>query len=136
MDLIAQIKRDETLSLSPYKDSVGKLTIGYGRNLTDEGISTDEAEFMLNNDIRAHAEALSKALPWTNKLDPIRQAALINMCFNMGIGGLMGFKRALTMLEAGNYAGAGAAFLESKWAKQVGDRANRLALQIVKGEWQ
>ena len=136
MNLIDQLKRDEGMKLKPYKDSVGKLTIGIGRNLDDVGINELEAEWLLHNDIFRAEAALEKVLPWTADLDEIRRAALINMTFNMGIGGLLGFKNTLAAIQEGRYNDAADGMLESKWATQVGPRAHRLALQIKTGEWQ
>lgn len=134
--LVAQLKRDEGLRLTPYKDSVGKLTIGIGRNLDDVGISTEEAEFLLNNDIQRAASDLVKALPWTANLDRVRNAVLVNMAFNLGIRGLLQFKNTLSLIQQGKYDQAAEAMLQSRWANQVGDRAGRLALQMKTGEWQ
>jgi len=136
LNLIDQLKRDEGMKLKPYKDSVGKLTIGIGRNLDDVGINELEAEWLLHNDIFRAEAALEKVLPWTADLDEIRRAALINMTFNMGIGGLLGFKNTLAAIQEGRYNDAADGMLESKWATQVGPRAHRLALQIKTGEWQ
>jgi lysozyme len=136
MDLITQLRRDEGVKLYPYRDSVGKLTIGVGRNLDDTGISGEEADVLLQNDIARATELLEKDLPWTAAIDPIRKAALVNMCFNMGIGGLLGFRQALGAMQVGDWPGAAKHMLDSVWAVQVGDRAKRLAAQIETGEWQ
>ena len=136
MDLSDQLIRDEGIRLRPYKDTVGKLTIGVGRNLDDVGISKDEAMVLLQNDIAAATDALEKAFPWTTAMDPIRLAALVNMTFNMGVGRLAGFKNFLAECRQGNWEGAKAQMLGSVWAEQVGARAQRLALQIETGEWQ
>ena len=136
MTIIEQLKRDEGTRLRPYKDSVGKLTIGTGRNLDDVGISQAEADFLLKNDIDKATEQLTANLPWTSGLDDARHGALINMTFNLGIHGLMGFRNTLAMIQAGDYSGAASAMLSSEWEKQVGPRAHRLAKQIETGEWQ
>lgn len=142
MTLLDQIKRDEGLRLLPYKDTVGKLTIGYGRNLDDVGISRDEAEYLLANDIAKVRIQLTQALPWITKLTLPRQGVLINMAFNLGIGdaesgkGLLGFKNMLALIKAGSYKHAAEAGLKSLWAKQVGPRAERLMLQLVTDVWQ
>jgi lysozyme len=136
VNLRDQLLRDEGLRLHPYRDSVGKLTIGIGRNLDDVGITPEEAFLLLDNDIETATLRLLEALPWTAGLDTIRLAVLINMTFNLGIGGLVKFKNTLAMVQAGQYAEAGQAMLQSKWAKQVGPRADRLALQMESGVWQ
>jgi len=135
MNILDQLRRDEGLRLTPYKDTVGKLTIGYGRNLDDVGINRAEADYLLLNDVAAVSEALKKLLPWTNCLDDARRAVLINMAFNMGIVGLLNFKNTLVHVQAGEYEKAAAHMLASKWATQVGARAVRLAQQMRSGEW-
>lgn len=136
MTLREQLLRDEGLRLKPYKDSVGKLTIGCGRNLDDVGLSLTEAEYLLDNDIVRAAAAVLAHIPWTHTLDEVRRAALTNMCFNLGVKGLLGFKKSLAAMERGDWRTAAVEMLDSKWAKQVGVRAERLAKQIATGEWQ
>jgi lysozyme len=131
-----QLIRDEELRLRPYKDSVGKLTIGVGRNLDDVGISLQEADLLLANDIKAATVALESTFPWTMELDEVRQGALLNMTFNMGIHGLAQFRDFLAKLQAKDFPSAAAAMLDSLWAKQVGARAQRLSIQIESGFWQ
>ena len=131
-----QLLRDEELRLKPYTDSVGKLTIGVGRNLTDKGISFQEAQLLLTNDISAATADLQAALPWTAMLDNVRKGALLNMTFNLGIGGLLEFHDFLARMQRGDFPGAAGAMLDSLWARQVGARATRLSIQIEKGEWQ
>lgn len=135
MELIDQIKRDEGLRLSPYKDSLGKLTIGYGRCLDTKGISKDEAEYLLANDLHEVQISLAEKLPWITDLTLARQAVLYNMAFNMGVPGLLKFKETLADIKAGFYASAAKEMLDSLWAKQVGPRAVRLARQMETGEW-
>jgi lysozyme len=136
MTLEEQLERDEGLRLRPYRDSVGKLTIGVGRNLDDVGISHDEAMALLANDIKNAQGQIERELPWAEGLDPVRHAALVNMCFNLGIGRLGGFVNFLVALQAGDYKRASIEMLNSLWARQVGPRAERLALQIETGFWQ
>lgn len=131
-----QIKRDEGWRSHPYRDSVGKITIGYGRNLDDVGISQEEGDVLLANDKKAAVVALEATLPWVMELDEIRKGVLLAMTFNMGIGGLQQFKDMLAKTKAGDYAGASQAMLNSKWAQQVGARAQRLAVQMESGSWQ
>jgi lysozyme len=139
-----QLQADEALRLKPYDDAtgkelrpgdrlIGKLTIGIGRNLTDNGISGAEAYMLCNNDVRGTTRELGRALPWWSKMSDNRQDALLNMAFNMGVPRLLGFKNALALLEAGRWDAAAAEFLNSKWAGQVGDRAKRLAQAIKEG---
>lgn len=134
--LVEQLIHDEGLRLKPYKDSVGKLTIGVGRNLDDVGISREEAMLLLNNDIAKATEAVRTHIPWANELDEARFGALVNMAFNLGIGGLLQFKNTLAHLKAGRYEDAAREMLKSKWAQQVGPRADRLSTQVKTGVWQ
>jgi lysozyme len=131
-----QLVRDEELRLKPYTDSVGKLTIGVGRNLTDKGISVQEAQGLLANDIADATADLQAKLPWTATLDDVRKGALLNMTFNMGIGGLLEFHDFLARMQRGDFSGAAGAMLDSLWARQVGPRATRLSIQIQSGVWQ
>ncbi|HLJ87747.1 MAG TPA: lysozyme [Candidatus Angelobacter sp.] len=134
--LITQLIRDEGLRLKPYTDSKGILTIGYGRNLQAVGVTALEAEILLMNDIGSHTNALICALPWTQRLDVARRAALVNMSFNLGLKGLLKFRKALAAIESGDYPLAAQQLLKSAWAEQVGGRACRIAKQIETGEWQ
>ena len=131
-----QLVRDEELRLKPYTDSVGKLTIGVGRNLTDKGISFQEAQGLLANDIADATADLQAKLPWTATLDDVRKGAMLNMTFNMGIGGLLEFHDFLARMQRGDFSGAAGAMLDSLWARQVGARATRLSMQIQTGTWQ
>lgn len=133
--LIEQLKRHEGIRLFPYKCTADKLTIGIGRNLEDVGISEQEAETMLLNDIEVAKEQLIRKFPWTEELDEVRFAALINFTFNVGIGTVAKFKNAMGQLKDGNYDTAANEFLDSRWAKQVGNRAIEVTDQIRTGEW-
>jgi lysozyme len=90
---------------------------------------------MLNNDIDLAEFELDKALPWWRKLDYVRQEVLLNMMFNMGATRLLGFKLFLAHAEAGEYGPASVEMINSKWAAQVGNRAQRLARQMRTGEY-
>ena len=131
--LTRELTRDEGVRLKPYRDSVGKLTIGIGRNLDDVGISRAEAEHLLHNDIAEAMLALDRALPWWRTLDEIRQRVIANMAFNMGTVKLLTFKNTLRSVQSGDYLAAAQGMLASKWAKQVGPRAERLALMMRDG---
>jgi len=127
-----QLMIDEGVKYHPYKDSVGKLTIGIGRNLDDKGLSMLELLYLLDNDIKGVFEDLDRELPWWREKSNNRQRALANMCFNLGIGGLGTFKNMLAALILGDYKRAADEALDSKWAKQVGDRAIRIA-NLIRG---
>lgn len=132
--LVRNIQAAEGLRLKPYRDTVGKLTIGFGRNLDDVGIREPEAQYMLALDIEAVTAQIDKALPWWRQLNEDREAALAEMAFNLGIAGLLEFKHMLAALEAGDYEAAADHALDSQWAKQVGKRAERIARMLRTGE--
>lgn len=134
--LIDQLKLHEGLRLKPYKCTSGKLSIGVGRNLEDIGISEKEAEMLLLNDIQEAEKQLATYFPWTQDLDEVRLAALINFTFNVGIGTVSKFVNAMALLKDGNYDMASEEFLQSRWANQVGQRAIDVTEQIRTGEWQ
>jgi lysozyme len=131
-ELIEQLRRHEGVRLKPYRDTVGKITIGVGRNLDDVGISNAEVDLLLQHDCEKVWTQMS-ALPWFLELDPVRQDVLLNMCFNLGYAGLMKFKNTLGLIQRQRYAEASIAMLGSKWARQVGKRANELADQMRTG---
>ena len=135
MDIYDQLRRDEGLQLFPYLDTVGKTTIGIGRNLTDKGITAEEAEMLLGNDVEAIQNALGAKLPWFRGLSDARQGALINVGFNVGVVGLLGFTKTLDFMSQSNWDAAADEILNSKWASQVGDRAKRISNQIRTGAW-
>lgn len=132
--LINELIRDEGLRLKPYTDSVGKLTIGVGRNLTDVGISQEEATYLLHTDVARTITDLDRSIPWWDSLDGVRARVLVNMAFNMGVLGLLTFTNTLNMIHAGRYGDAADEMLASLWAKQVGPRALRLAEMMRTGQ--
>ena len=125
--LILNLRRDEGVRHKPYKDTVGKLTIGVGRNLDDNGISEDEMNLMLANDVHRHIEEANRMWPWIKQKPVAVKLGLYNMAFNMGIPVLSQFTTMLDRLEKDDYEAAAVAALNSKWAKQVGKRAARIA---------
>lgn len=128
--------RHEGMRSLPYKDTVGVLTIGIGRNLDDVGISRDEAVYMLMNDIAHYQGELRRGFPWFSKLLYPRQDALTDMAFNLGMTRFRKFEHMLAAVEAGDYAKAAEEMIASKWATQVGDRALELAAIIRTGNYQ
>ena len=131
----AQLVRHEGLRLKPYRCTAGRLTIGIGRNLDDRGISQKEAYAMLERDIQDCEQWLIDEIPEVyNKLDEVRQSVLLNMCFNLGIKGLLEFKNTLSFIGAGDWERAANNMLASKWAKQVGMRAIELSEMMRKGQ--
>lgn len=136
-ELVALLKRHEGVRLKPYKDIVGKVTIGIGRNLDDVGISAVEAEYLLANDIEVAAHQAAGVVGdavWA-ELDPVRQCAVIDMCFNIGAKRLEGFVGLLAALRAKDWQRAHDEALNSKWAAQVGGRAVDIATMLLNGQW-
>ncbi|CAB3643935.1 glycoside hydrolase family protein [Trinickia soli] len=130
--LRAELTRDEGRRNRIYRDTVGKTSGGVGRNLDDVGLMDDEIDLMLTNDIARAERFLDGNLPWWRQLDDVRQRVLLNMAFNMG-GRLLGFHMMLTAAKAGDYETAANEMANSNWAKQVGDRADRLEKMMRTG---
>jgi lysozyme len=135
MNLIDVLVRHEGLRNKPYEDTSGHLTIGVGRNLDTMGLSDDEIYYLLKNDIRRCETELDNSFRWYKDLDQVRQEAMINLCFNLGITRLRKFKLALRAMEAKDYEDASEEFLDSLWATQVGQRAVEVAEMIKTGEY-
>jgi lysozyme len=119
--------KHEGLRLFAYKDTVGKTTIGVGRNLDDRGISKEEALIMLDRDIEDFTQQLSERLFWFDQQPDKVKIVLINMAFNMGLAGLLTFRNTLEHIKNGQYDLASKEMLQSKWASQVGKRAIELS---------
>jgi len=134
-NLIDMLVRHEGLRHKPYKDSLGVLTIGVGRNLDEVGLSDDEIYYLLKNDIYRCESELNNAFRWYKDLDRIRKEAMINLCFNLGITKLRRFKYALRAMEVKDYEDAADEFLDSLWATQVGQRAVEVTNMIRFGEY-
>lgn len=139
-DIVKQLKIDEGVRRTVYKDHLGYLTIGVGRlvdpNKPGAGLRDSEIELLLRNDIEDRIAALGNVLPWFYELDEVRQGVLVNMAFQLGTAGLLGFKTTLKLIEAQKYAEAADQMLSSKWARQTPARAQRLATQMRSGKWQ
>lgn len=128
---INMLKRHEGLRLKVYKDSVGILTIGYGRNLEGKGISAGEAGVLLIHDILDTETFLQGFFPKWESMTPNRQDALTNMCFNLGTAGFSKFTKTIEFINNEQWEEASLAMLQSRWAEQVGNRAHELA-ELVK----
>ena len=125
--LIEDLIRDEGSRNFPYLDSEGITTIGVGRNLEDRGLSDGEIAVLLGNDLVWVSADLDRNIPWWRELSSDRQRALANMCFNLGWPRLSQFALMLAALEAGDWDEAANQALDSRWAIQVGARAERIA---------
>ena len=133
-DLISMLKRHEGLRLKPYLCTADQLTIGYGRNLESMGISRYEAEVMLVSDIERCYNEL-EVFGWFVGLDVVRQEAMVDLLFNLGLPRFLRFKKMINHLSNKEYSQAAAELLNSRYAIQVGDRANELAYMLERGEY-
>lgn len=131
------IEKGEGLSLKLYWDTAypPNATIGYGRNLTVTGLrSIAEARYLMENDIEYHLHFLQNTYPFFKNLNEWRQAALVSMCFNLGDKGFADFKQMIECLEKDDFDGAATQMMNSKWAKQIGQRAGDLSSIIRTGK--
>tara|TARA_R110000868_G_scaffold54575_1_gene170490 strand:+ start:6217 stop:6642 length:426 start_codon:yes stop_codon:yes gene_type:complete len=138
-DLVAQLNRDEGRKRSAYQDHLGYWTIGVGRMIDERkggGLRDDEIEYLLRNDINDRINALHNTLPWFQNLDDARKGVLLNMAFQLGTNGLLGFKNTLAKIASGDYSEAAKMMLQSTWATQTPGRAQRLSKQMETGSWQ
>jgi lysozyme len=126
------IKRNEGLRLKPYRCSANKWTIGFGRNIEDNGISEIEAEFLLSSDIRSVTEEIRRLIPDFDSLELPQKTALIDMGFNLGITRLSKFKKMLKAVNARDFKTAAEELLDSNYANQLPHRSSKNAELILK----
>lgn len=131
--LYAQLEQDEGKRKRPYRCTAGKLSVGVGRNLDDRGLRDDEIELMLKNDVAESIGECRRLFRMFDSLNAVRQEVLVNMMFNLGFSRLSGFKKMHAALEEGNFVEASRQMLDSKWASDVGSRADRLAKAMRTG---
>jgi len=135
--LVDQVRAHEGCVLHAYSDSLGFTTIGVGRMIDARkggGITLEEAEYLLGHDLLAAHHDLELTLPWWAELSEVRQRALIELRFCLGMAGLMLFRWTLAHLKAGEYEAAATSLLASRWAQQVGSRrSERLAEMLREG---
>jgi lysozyme len=160
--LHSQLILEEGLRLMPYDDATGrpvasmgicrgKLTIGIGRNLDGNPLTKMEQEIighdgrtrpitheqalmLLDHDIANVCRVLDNSIPWWEYLDEIHARVLVDLCFNMGITKLLGFRNFLRNLRTGSYSAAADDLKDSLWYKQVGTRGVRLVAMMRTGE--
>lgn len=152
--LMTQLEIDEGLRLYPYKCTAGRWSIGIGRNFEDnpfsidelifigikgrtfesileelnkKGISRGDALYLLENDVDKVYAQLKKQFSWFEFKPDIVQRVMSNLCFNLGLGRLLGFTKTLNAIKNDRWEIAAKELLNSKFAIQVGERANRLA---------
>ena len=129
--LSKQLIAHEGLKLKPYKCTANKLTIGVGRNLDDVGITEEEALYLLEADIQVVINQCTVAFAWFVDLDELRNEAVINLVFNMGLTKFKQFKKTIAYIEQGKFDLAGAELLDSNYARQVGQRSIDVANQLA-----
>lgn len=135
--LIRELRSDEGEVLHAYEDHLGYITIGVGRLIDKRkggGISKKESAYLLQNDIEKKARELFSRAPWITSLDDVRQRALLNMAFQLGVDGLLGFKNTLRLIDEGKYEEAADNALQSKWARQTPNRAKVVTEMIRTGK--
>jgi lysozyme len=130
--LKAQLRAHEGLRLRPYLDVVGVWTAGYGHNLTANGISLAVAELMLDDDVDVVLVELA-GVPWFAGLSDVRQLAVADLVFNLGLAGLRSFVRFISALKAERYSAAARELEDSRWYRQVGVRGPQIVKMIETG---
>lgn len=132
------LRGEEGEKLYEYKDHLGYSTIGVGRLIDKRkngGITSEESAYLLGNDIQKRLTDLDLKLPWIKRLDDARRGVLLSMAFQMGVDGLLAFKNTLEMVRTGRYVDAANGMLNSLWARQTPQRAQRHAVQMRTGVW-
>jgi lysozyme len=133
-ELRAHLEWAEGRRSKPYRDTVGKLTIGCGRNLDDVGLRDDEIDYLLGRDIESVLSTCS-TLPYWTALDDVRRLVVCDLVFNLGAPGWRKFAKANAAITRGDYAAAAAELVSSKWYGQVGRRGKKLADAMRSGTW-
>jgi lysozyme len=129
--LVNRLVKEEGYRQFPYRCTADKLTIGIGRNIQERGISLDEAKYLAHTDINNSICELLEHVNNYEELNYARQIVLIDMCFNLGITQFLKFRKFIAAVENGEFEKASEEMLDSLWAKQVGERATKLA-EIMK----
>jgi lysozyme len=139
--LLQELRRDEGVSYVQYLDTMGIPTCGVGHNLKAHPLpsswsfplSDEQVDGLLSADLLMTISGLDAHLGWWRTLTCARQRVLVNMAFNLGVAGLLGFKNTLAAIQRGHYEQAASGMMASKWAQQVGARADRLAVMMRVG---
>ena len=137
-ELTEMLRKHEGVRDKVYLCSAGYETIGVGRNISEDGLglSDDEINYLLNNDIKRVREELTEEYYWFAGLDEARQDAMIDISFNLGQTRLRGFVKSLEAMAREVFDTAADEFMDSKWSEQVGDRAVEVTEIIRTGEYQ
>lgn len=130
-----QLETDELRSKRIYTDTVGKISGGIGRNLTDRGFSDDEIDLMYANDVRMAEKDARTLVPGFDQLNDVRQEVLTNLSFNLGYSRLSLFRKFLAAVKASNFEEAADELKDSKWYGQVKGRGVRLVNAMRTGRW-
>ena len=136
--IIEMLRKHEGVETHAYTDTVGKTTIGVGRNIDANqglGLSDSEIDFLLANDVKRVDDELLNTFSWYKTVAPARKDAMMDMCFNMGLPRLKKFKKALAAMAMGDYNEAAIEFLDSRWSSQVGQRAITITDMIRSGKY-
>lgn len=135
--LMDTLKRHEGVKEKVYFCPAGYETIGVGRNISESGLglSEEEIDYLLENDIARCEMELERSFDWYDDLDDVRKQAIINLCFNIGITSLRKFKNANQAMAEKSFSSASLHYMDSKWAKQVGKRAYEICYMIKTGEY-
>tara|TARA_R100001369_G_scaffold23148_4_gene42480 strand:+ start:4185 stop:4601 length:417 start_codon:yes stop_codon:yes gene_type:complete len=136
--IIEMLRVHEGVETHAYKCTADKTTIGVGRNIDPSGglgLSSDEIDYLLSNDVKRVSAELIRAFSWFSELDEVRKDAMIDMCFNMGLPRLKLFKKSLEAMANEDYDIAAIEFLDSNWAKQVGGRSIIVTDMIRSGDY-
>lgn len=123
--------RHEGTMCTLYQCTEDKWTIGVGRNLTDRGITEDESMYLLDNDIKRVMNQLDEYWTIWRSFPEKGQMVCLDMCFQMGIKGFMGFRRTRALMEMGMWLEASEELLDSKYAIQTSNRANYNSRQLA-----
>jgi len=132
---IAFAKERERFMSKVYRCPAGKLTIGYGRNIEDVGVTEREAEILLQNDLEDAVSDVRKMFPGLDDADPVRFSVLVDMRFNLGLPRLNRFRLMLKAVAEKNWQQAAAEMVDSLWYHQVGIRAQKLVEMMSTGEY-
>ena len=136
--LVKMLKLHEGVRNHVYVCTAGYETIGVGRNISESGLglTDEEINILLMNDIERVKKELSTSFSWFVDLDEVRQNAIIDMCFNLGLSRLNQFVKALDGMASKDYDKAADEFMDSRWSQQVGQRAVTVTEMIRTGEYQ
>ena len=136
--IIEILRKHEGVETHAYKCSSGKTTVGVGRNIeagSGPGLSNNEIDYLLANDVERVNKELVNTFSWYKDLDIVRKDAMTDLCFNIGLPRMMGFKKALAAMAIEDYETAAAEFLDSRWAKQVGSRSVTITDMVRSGDY-